>query len=688
MDHPTRVCLAEVVVTGPDGKPSRGSGYRVAGGWVLTAAHVVKGAVSIGVWFGAPRTLDPALGAGIDPSKVLRLDDLDLALLPVPPGSAPTGFVPPPFGRLDRDSATPVPLVAVGFPWFKLTTDPDDPKVEVRESHTATGLVVGLSDARLGTLEWRLLDGAPPGPHPDPKRSAWEGMSGAGVFTAPGGVLVGVVGQHAPGRDPGTLTVRPLQTGEGAEPASVRSDSRWVDALPQLVAELPSVTPPTARALSDRRAQRAAGELVPEVLLGRDSDLARLSEFTGSGQRWRWIRAEAFAGKTALLAWFALHPPENVDVMACFLQQTLNETTASHALQSLTRQLAGHLNRAGYQPPQAMADLISDFLDDLLPQAAERAVEQQRRLVLIVDGIDEYAPLALEPRNLDQWLPDQKTLPDGAALIVSSRQGIPVRLADTHPLWTAIDTITASQAAAAIRKEALDELAHASTRSTGDPLLRFRIGACLAACGGQITETDLTTWLSRSGEPVLPGDLKNCLALWYRHTIRTTLADDTPTLAFAHQTLSDLATHDTFAAALPALRNELHTWADEFAEAGWPTSAPSYFYIIYPQLLAGLQDTERLVTLALDPNRRSTLFVLTGAHAAALDEIRAAMYALDSQGLDPVRMSLLAITRDDLAKRAAMIPWNLPALYAAGGDYTRALELARGNPDPWFQAAP
>ena len=49
---------------------------------------------------------------------------------------------------------------------------------------------------------------------------------------------------------------------------------------------------------------------LPGVLIGRSAELAALEDFTGSGTRWRWIQGDAFAGKTALLAWFALHPPE------------------------------------------------------------------------------------------------------------------------------------------------------------------------------------------------------------------------------------------------------------------------------------------------------------------------------------------------------------------------------------------
>lgn len=37
-----------------------------------------------------------------------------------------------------------------------------------------------------------------------------------------------------------------------------------------------------------------------------------------NGGYWRWL-AEAWSGKTVLMAHFALHPPEQVDVLAFFI---------------------------------------------------------------------------------------------------------------------------------------------------------------------------------------------------------------------------------------------------------------------------------------------------------------------------------------------------------------------------------
>ena len=52
--------------------------------------------------------------------------------------------------------------------------------------------------------------------------------------------------------------------------------------------------------------------IAPVELRERDRELAELAEFcTGSGQMpaYAWWRAPAWAGKSALMSWFVLHPP-------------------------------------------------------------------------------------------------------------------------------------------------------------------------------------------------------------------------------------------------------------------------------------------------------------------------------------------------------------------------------------------
>src|SRR5438105_4899379 len=110
MDHPARARVAEIMVSRAGEEGTRGSGYLVAPGWVLTAQHVVKDAASVGVWLGAPAELAPEAGVGVDPGRVLAVPAADLALLPVGGPADDPRVEPALFGRLDREPGPAVPV--------------------------------------------------------------------------------------------------------------------------------------------------------------------------------------------------------------------------------------------------------------------------------------------------------------------------------------------------------------------------------------------------------------------------------------------------------------------------------------------------------------------------------------------------------------------------------------------------
>ena len=146
--HPVRARVAEIVAEGPGGG-LRGSGYLVADGWVLTARHVVAGAAKVAVWLGAPPRLGPDGRRDVDLTCALLDEGSDLALLPVT-AVAEDLAEPVLLGRLDRDAAAPVPVVAAGFPRFKLRAGPTPGKL-LRELHEAHGTVEAGSNAKTGT---------------------------------------------------------------------------------------------------------------------------------------------------------------------------------------------------------------------------------------------------------------------------------------------------------------------------------------------------------------------------------------------------------------------------------------------------------------------------------------------------------------------------------------------------------
>ncbi|WP_408056088.1 trypsin-like peptidase domain-containing protein [Streptomyces luteolifulvus] len=164
----------------PAGEPGRrGSGYRITGGTVGTACHVVAGAAVVRVRCNADTPEESTRDA-----RVLAADG-DLALLAVDRADELT---PVRFGRvLERDAV--IACTGLGFPRFTFRGDASG---TYRDVCHLVGSAPVLSNRRSGTLE--ITVASPPEPDPDPARSAWEGMSGAPVFAA--GRLVAVVNAH------------------------------------------------------------------------------------------------------------------------------------------------------------------------------------------------------------------------------------------------------------------------------------------------------------------------------------------------------------------------------------------------------------------------------------------------------------------------------------------------------------
>jgi tetratricopeptide (TPR) repeat protein len=185
--------VAEVIVErSTEQQGRRGSGYRIRAGFVLTAAHVVRDASLVRVRFRADRP-----GAWTADGTVLwRNTDVDVAIVAIAEAGRPVGaVVPVRFGGI-KDHDGDVPCSTMGFPRHKLRNDPthashSGPPSVYRDSAHVSGTASPWSNLREGTLSiW-----VPPPEHdPDPKRSPWEGMSGAAVWS--GGCLIGLVRSH------------------------------------------------------------------------------------------------------------------------------------------------------------------------------------------------------------------------------------------------------------------------------------------------------------------------------------------------------------------------------------------------------------------------------------------------------------------------------------------------------------
>jgi hypothetical protein len=365
------------------GRYRYGSGFRLGGRLVLTAAHVVAGAVAGIVVRGPDKVPHPARivnGLAGDP------DTVDLALLELCDQAAELSA--PPVAAVDRDVSVPVPVEgcwAVGYPLFQ---EVGPPAGVVRETAQVWGMILPGENLVGGLLSLQVTSAPralPPG-QDGLDESEWAGMSGAAVLA--GERLIGVVSEHAPRRGESTITVTPLAS-LGQLPAAAAA--QWwahLDADPGQLVMLPARRgrPEPAYRATLRQLRARTG-----VLQGRDRELAAIGAFAAGqpnplaphGSQHAWLAGGPWAGKTALLA-EAVHalPPE-VDCVAYFLTRPTGDADREQFLAAVVPQLAWLL---GTDPPSAPDEHV---FRQLWEQAAQRAADAGRQLLLIVDGLDE-----------------------------------------------------------------------------------------------------------------------------------------------------------------------------------------------------------------------------------------------------------------------------------------------------------
>lgn len=424
--------------------------------------------------------------------------------------------------------------------------------------------------------------------------------------------------------------------------------------------------------------------IAPPRLLDRDRELAELAAFVrGPASYARWL-AGPWAGKTALMAWFVLHPPPRTTVLSFFItaadaSQSTSEAFTAALLDQLTA-LRGMdlppLHTAG----SAAGDLIRRRM---LEDAATRAERAGDRLVLVVDGIDEDhgAGPGSGTASIVSLLPARP----GAALrlVVAGRPDplLPGDVPAGHPLRSSREhRLSVSPHATRVRELAERELDELLNSRAGDAAARARevLGLVSAAAGG-LTSADLQELVGAA-----PYELDALLAGRFGRTIVGRGPDARrPQFRLAHETLYRAALNRLGAAHVGRLRDRLHRWCDAYRERGWPAGTPGYLLSGYAQMLQGTGDLDCLVPLVLDRRRHRRMREVTGGNAGAVDEITSCL-DLSAQRTPPdlVSMARLVVHRDLLMQGADDVPRLLPRLLADLGQPVRGDALARGIADP------
>lgn len=673
--------VAEVLVTPRWAGPGRrGSGHRVSGSAVLTAAHVVHGAARVRVRFDADQP-----GEWITDAEVAWSDDgADAAVLTL---AGEAGGDPVPEAGFGRVAAADAVLTcsAVGFPRFKLRRDPagpgDDSPSQYRDSVHATGTIAVLSNRREGTLEVIV---AAPERDDDPARSPWEGMSGAAVWSA--GQIIGVVTEHHRSDGLGRLAASRVDRWyaklTGRQGGALRRLLPW---LPVTPGELTEVVPATEAERLQAGYLAQVRDIAPAELIGRDTELAKLVRFCAGPDAYTWWQAGPWAGKSALAAWFVLHPPAGTVIASFFVTSRLTGQADSDAF---TEAMIEQLAAIAGEPVTGQATPAGRDRERrrLLEAAAARVAARQQRLVLVIDGLDEdVGPAASGLPSIASLLPRN---PDPVArILITSRPhpGLPSDVPDGHPLRHCERyELAPSSLARDIQYEARNELLH---RLRGDRLQVDVIGFITAA-GGGLTLAELA---ELTAEPYWT--LKGKLGSVFGRSLLTRQSYDPPTedpedrvYLFAHETLRVIAEHE-LAHDLGPYRERLHAWADSYRSQGWPETTPRYLLRPYGRMLATTQDLGRLVSAATDAARQDRMLAWTFSDANALAEVAAAQQLILAQASqDLMVLARLAISRDRLENRNRSVPPELISLWARLGEAPRAEALARSLSEPGSQA--
>lgn len=412
-------------------------------------------------------------------------------------------------------------------------------------------------------------------------------------------------------------------------------------------------------------------ELAPSAeLLGRDAELDELERFCWGDEQYVWWQAGPWAGKSALMTSFVLRPHRNVDVVSFFI----------------TARFAGQSDHAAFT--DVLIEQLSALLPDeeipahttigtrdalrrrLLTSACDAAASAGRRLVLVIDGLDEDTGdpsiASLLPRSPHPAL----------RVIVAGRPNPPVPLdvPENHPLRRCrIRTLAPSSAARDIERSATLELRRLLR---GDRDEQHVVGLVAAALGG-LTADDLEELTQ-----LPPYRIDDFLTGVSGRTFQTRSQREAGKISylFAHETLQQVAAHTLGDRRLRALRAELHDWVVGYRRQRWPDDTPEYLTRGYARMLRSTSDIERLVELGLDPARQALLLRRTGGEVAALREIRwAAELELATGKPDLLRLTTLAHERAVLTFHSSLLPAELVGVWAGLGEWSRAEAMALGR---------
>lgn len=429
---------------------------------------------------------------------------------------------------------------------------------------------------------------------------------------------------------------------------------------------------PMARSAYREQVRRIA----PSELIDRDHELSDLAAFctADSGPAYAWWRAGAWAGKTALMSWFALHPPQGVRVVPFFVTARLGAHDDATAYVDIVGEQLAELAGEGLPAHLTVATREAHLLR-LYGAAARACATRGERLVLLVDGLDEDRGVTTGPdaHSIAGLLPQHPEA--GMRVVVAGRlhPPLPPDVPERHPLRdpTVVRELAVSAHAQAIRVEAERELKRLLHR----PGLAYNLLAFVTAAEGSLTADDLAHLTGAT-----PYEVTDLL----RTMVGRTFATRADGYLLAHEELRVQAEEMIGAREVTRRRELLQEWADEYAARGWPDGTPGYLLRSHFLVLRRCGDLDRMLRYALDPVRHDRMLAVTGGDATALREIRLVWEWVTDAGqpVDLLTLLRLAMRRTDLLERNTWITAEFALAWAELGEYDRAEAMARTQRHP------
>ncbi|WP_433699185.1 hypothetical protein [Nocardiopsis sp. CA-288880] len=425
---------------------------------------------------------------------------------------------------------------------------------------------------------------------------------------------------------------------------------------------------------------------MPDIVQGRKDEREIMNAFIkargSEAPSYLCWQADAPVGKSVLLAdYIRRYPPPKWDILSFFISPAKGTDTRA----SFAEEVAGQIHKL-FDGEERVPHNVRGWRQ-LFAEAAKKSKDLERRLLLIVDGLDDDvawsgltgegdAPTAgsrepaepgLAPGSIAALLPAAP--PSDMRVIVSLRRS--VRLPDDvpekrHPLRQAENFHTLLPVAGLPPAER-------NPAPPTDPLGR-PVAELLAVAGGSLRVKDLAELTELPEERID--------RLFAGPAGRAVVLDDTVrrTYALAGPGLVDAVRAGLGDTGVLRRTGELLAWSRAWGARGWPDGTPPF--PLEHQLRLLRDDAER-TAYVLDLPRLRRLSATSGPDVA-LGRLRAFADEAGADGL--AKLVPLSAVRTLVRRESREVPDGSPTLFVRLGDVERARDLAVSAPEPILRA--